>query len=47
VARALFGSEVIPFLVGIVMALHPVFVFSVARYRCIHAVNVYILLLCC
>jgi hypothetical protein len=42
VARALFGSEVIPFLVGIVMALHPVFVFSVATY---HAVNVYILLL--
>ena len=41
-ARALFGSEVIAFLVGIVMALHPVFVFSVATY---HALNVYILLL--
>jgi hypothetical protein len=41
-ARALFGSEVIAFLVGIVMGLHPVFVFSVATY---HALNVYILLL--
>jgi hypothetical protein len=42
VARALFGSEVLALLVGIVMALHPVFVFSVATY---HALNVYILLL--
>src|SRR5207244_2516054 len=42
VARALFVSEVIALLVGIVMALHPVFVFSVATY---HALNVYILLL--
>ena len=42
VARALFGSEVIALLVGIVMALHPVFVFSVATY---HALNIYILLL--
>jgi hypothetical protein len=42
VARALFGSEVVAFLVGIIMALHPVFVFSVATY---HIVNVYILLL--
>ena len=42
VARALFGSEVIAFLVGVAMALHPVFVFSVATY---HAVNAYILLL--
>jgi hypothetical protein len=42
VAWALFGSEVIALLVGIVMALHPVFVFSVATY---HALNVYILLL--
>jgi hypothetical protein len=42
VARALFGSEVIALLVGIVMALHPVFVFSVTTY---HALNVYILLL--
>jgi hypothetical protein len=42
VARALFGSEVITFLVGIVMALQPVFVFSVAVY---HGLNVYILLL--
>jgi hypothetical protein len=41
VARALFGSEVITFLVGIVMALQPVFVFSVAVY---HGLNVYI---CC
>jgi hypothetical protein len=40
VAWALFGSEVTAFLVGIVMALHPVFVFSVTTY---HAVNVYIL----
>jgi hypothetical protein len=42
VARALFGSEVIALLVGVVMALHPVFLFSVATY---HALNVYILLL--
>ena len=42
VARALFGSEVIALLVAIVMALHPVFVFSVTTY---HALNVYILLL--
>jgi hypothetical protein len=42
VAKALFDSEVIALLVGIVMALHPVFVFSVATY---HALNVYILLL--
>jgi hypothetical protein len=42
VARALFGSEVIALLAGIIMALHPVFVFSVATY---HALNVYILLL--
>jgi hypothetical protein len=42
VARALFGSEVIALLVAIVMALHPVFVFSVADY---HTLNVYILLL--
>jgi hypothetical protein len=42
VARALFGSEAVALLVGIVMALHPVFVFSVATY---HALNVYILLL--
>jgi hypothetical protein len=42
VARALFCSEVIALLVGIVIALHPVFVFSVATY---HALNVYILLL--
>jgi hypothetical protein len=42
VARALFGSEVIALMVGIVMALHPVFVFSVATY---HAVNLYIPLL--
>jgi hypothetical protein len=41
-ARALFGSEVIALLVGIVMALHPVFVFSVTTY---HALNVYIVLL--
>jgi hypothetical protein len=41
-ARALFGSEVSALLVGIIMALHPVFVFSVATY---HALNVYILLL--
>src|SRR5262245_27644669 len=39
-AQALFGSEVIALLVGIVMALHPVFMFSVATY---HALNVYIL----
>jgi hypothetical protein len=42
VARALFGSEVIALMVGIIMALHPVFVFSVATY---HAVNLYIPLL--
>jgi hypothetical protein len=42
VARALFGSEVIAFLVGIIMALHPVFVYSVTSYQ---ALNVYILLL--
>jgi hypothetical protein len=42
VAWALFGFEVTAFFVGIVMALHPVFVFSVATY---HAINVYILLL--
>ena len=42
VARALFGSEVIALLVGIVMALHPVFVFSVATY---HVLNFSILLL--
>jgi hypothetical protein len=42
VARALFGSQVVALLVGIVMALHPVFVFSVTTY---HALNVYILLL--
>jgi hypothetical protein len=42
VARALFGSEVIALLTGIVMALNPVFVFSAATY---HAVNVYLLLL--
>jgi hypothetical protein len=42
VARTLFGSEVIALLVGVVMALHPVFVFSVTTY---HALNVYILLL--
>jgi hypothetical protein len=42
VARALFGSEVIALMVGIVMALDPVFVFSVATY---HAVNLYIPLL--
>ena len=42
VARALFGSEVIALLVGIVMALHPVFVFSVTTY---HAINFYIPLL--
>jgi hypothetical protein len=42
VARALFGSEVIALLAGIIMALHPVFVFSVRTY---HALNVYILLL--
>jgi hypothetical protein len=42
VARILFGSEVIAFLVGIIMTLHPVFVFSVATY---HALNIYILLL--
>jgi hypothetical protein len=42
VAWALFGSEVIAFLVGLVMALHPVFVFSVTAY---HALNIYILLL--
>lgn len=42
VARALFGSEVIALMVGSVMALHPVFVFSVATY---HAVNLYIPLL--
>ena len=41
-ARALFDSEVIALLVAIVMALHPVFVFSVTTY---HALNVYILLL--
>lgn len=41
-ARALFGSEVIGLLVGIIMALQPVFVFSVATYQ---AVNIYILLL--
>ena len=42
VAWALFGSEVIALLVGIVMALHPVFVYSVATY---HTVNLYIPLL--
>src|SRR6516165_8160994 len=42
VARALFASEVIALMVGIIMALHPVFVFSVATY---HAVNFYIPLL--
>jgi hypothetical protein len=42
VARALFGSEVIALMVGIVMALHPVFVFSVTTY---HAINLYISLL--
>jgi hypothetical protein len=41
-ARALFGSEVTALLVGIVLALHPVFVFSVATY---HVLNFYILLL--
>ena len=43
-AQALFGSEVIPFLVlvGRIMALHPVSVFSVATY---HALNVYMLML--
>jgi hypothetical protein len=40
VAWALFGSEVIAFLVGMIMALHPVFVASVASFE---AVNVYIL----
>jgi hypothetical protein len=42
IARALFGSEVIALLAGIVMALHPVFVYSVATY---HALNIYILML--
>jgi hypothetical protein len=42
VARALFGSEVTALLAGTVIALHPVFVFSVATY---HAVNVYLLVL--
>jgi 4-amino-4-deoxy-L-arabinose transferase-like glycosyltransferase len=37
IARALFGSEVIALLAGIVMALHPVFVYSVATY---HALNI-------
>jgi hypothetical protein len=41
-ARALFGSEVIAFLVGIAMTLHPVFVYSVANY---YPLNIYILLL--
>jgi hypothetical protein len=42
VARALFGSQVIALLAGIIMALNPVFVFSVATY---HGVNLYISLL--
>jgi hypothetical protein len=42
VALTLFGSEVIGVLVGIIMALHPVFVYSVATY---HALNFYILVL--
>jgi hypothetical protein len=42
VAQALFGSEVIALTVGIVMALNPVFVFSVTTY---HAINLYISLL--
>jgi hypothetical protein len=42
VARALFGCEVAALVVGIVMALHPVFSFSVATYD---GVNIYILLL--
>jgi hypothetical protein len=37
---ALFGSEVSALLVGMIMALCPVFVFSVTPY---HALNVYIL----
>ena len=41
-AWALFGSEVISLVVGIAMALQPVFVFSAATY---HALNVYVLLL--
>lgn len=40
VGRALFGSEIIALLVGIVMALHPVFVFSVTTYQ---PLSVYIL----
>jgi hypothetical protein len=42
VARALFGCEVTVVLVGIIMALHPVFAYSVAPYQ---PLNVYILLL--
>ena len=42
VARALFGSEVIAFFVGMIMALQPVFVFSVVSYE---ALDIYILLL--
>jgi hypothetical protein len=41
-AWALFRSEIAALLVGIVMALHPVFVFSVTTY---HALNIYIVLL--
>ena len=42
VTSSLLGSEITAVLVGIIMALHPVFVYSVATY---HALNLYILVL--
>jgi hypothetical protein len=42
IAHTLFGSRPVALLAGLIIALHPVFVFSVSTY---HAVNIYILLL--
>jgi hypothetical protein len=42
IARTLFNSRVIALLAGLIVALHPVFVYSVATY---HALNLYVLLL--
>lgn len=42
IARTLFGSELLAVITGLVMALHPVFVYSVVTYQ---ALNLYILML--
>jgi hypothetical protein len=42
IARTLFHSRLIALIAGLIAALHPVFVYSVATY---HAVNLYVLLL--